>query len=172
MLSLDMQERQGILADLYTFMDKDTNFSKADYYENVLCVSERDGTLWQITPVFSFGGLLGSSLIASEYNNGWTMEEFSSWVKQLPENMQPLHGVDYQTMLSEMYTASAETFVDWPTGDVHFDSDMFKDLLRFVKEYGSPMLEYNDFDFDTAESLNDLIKKQAGRFIGVARLFL
>ena len=60
-ISAEKYISKGMLLDLYTLMDKDSDIKKDDFIENVLQVMETDGKLYHISPTFGVNVLIGKT---------------------------------------------------------------------------------------------------------------
>jgi len=136
-LSMDAYISKGVLADLNTFLENDPDIKREDFIENVLALKETDGKLYELYSSFSLTGLIGAKSLIGD-RTGWTVDEFVEMVNGLPENMKPMQGIDYDSLLQMACIASGNQFVNWATGEVSFESDEFIQLLNYAKTYGVP----------------------------------
>lgn len=138
--SLERFEAKGLLADLYKLAEKDEDFNKEDYIQSVLALFERDGKLYQFPTSFSMQGLVGPTRLIGK-RTGWTVDEFSEMVNNLPEGVYTLVNYDQSRLLQDSLSLSMGSFVDYGKNEVRFDSPEFYKLLEFAKTYGSDVVE-------------------------------
>jgi ABC-type glycerol-3-phosphate transport system substrate-binding protein len=130
-------EANGLLADMYTLIEKDTNFKKGDILPIVYSACETDGKLYKIGAGFSLFGIVVPKSIAGD-RNGWTFDEFTEISKSLPEGQAMLSrfGMSQSDILQMLMESSLTSFLNEQTGEVRFNSDEFRDLIGYAKENG------------------------------------
>ena len=147
---------KGLLEDLYPYIDADKELKREDFFSNLLSALEVNGALYQMVPGFSVETLSGAASIVGD-TPGWTYDEFNAALAKMPEGCTPLEPyVTRDQVLSSLLYADMDNFVDWTTGKVNFESDSFKQLLTFVKQFPA---EYNWEEHDNSESTEDLIRQ-------------
>ena len=147
---------KGLLEDLYPYIDADKDFGRDDFFANLLDALEVNGGLYQMVPAFSVETLVGAASIVGD-TPGWTYDEFNAALAKMPEGCTPLDPyVTRDQVLSSLLYADMDQFVDWSTGKVSFDTDNFKQMLEFVKQFPA---EYNWEEHEGAESTQSLIQQ-------------
>ena len=147
---------KGLLEDLYPYMDADRDISREDFFPNLLAALEVNGALYQMVPAFSVETLTGAASIVGD-TPGWTYDEFYEALAKMPEGCTPLDPyVTRDSVMSSLLYSDLDSYVDWTTGTVRFESDSFKQLLEFAKQFPA---EYNWEEHDTYESTKDLIQQ-------------
>jgi len=134
-MPLTAYEDNGILVDLNTLIEKDSTFSKGNYLENILSLSERDGHLYKMPGGFFVWGLYGPKSIIGD-RSGWTVDEFEAMASSLPDSILPLPGFLESSLLEEALSSSMDVYIDKSTGKVNFNVDSFYQLLDYAKTYG------------------------------------
>ena len=145
---------KGMLADLYTFMEKDADINKDDFIENILKVLETDGKLYHISPTFGV-----SALVCKTKDLGGKTSLTVNDVKDLEEKYgngaKAFHMRSNSSILSMFFTGNYDTYIDWTTGKCNFDSQEFIDLLEYANTYPSD----DDIDWENGyESLPTCIR--------------
>ena len=131
---------KGLLEDLYPYLDKDPELKREDFFPNLLSALEVNGGLYQVVSGFSVETLCGAASIVGD-TPGWTYDDFNAALEKMPEGCTPLEPyVTRDQVMSSLLYADMDSFVDWTTGKVNFESDNFKQLLQFVKQFPA---EYN-----------------------------
>ena len=147
---------KGILEDLYPYIDADPQLDRSDFFPNVLTALESNGGLYQIVPGFSVETLVGAASVVGD-TPGWTYDQFNAALAKMPEGCTALE--PYTTrdiVLNSLLAADMDRYVDWNTGEVHFDSDDFKQLLTFASQFPA------DYDWeiqDSTENSQELIRQ-------------
>lgn len=147
---------KGLLEDLYPYIDADKDLKREDFFSNLLAALEVNGGLYEIVSGFSVETLSGAASIVGD-TPGWTYDDFNAALAKMPEGCTALEPyVTRDQVLSSLLYADMDSFVDWSTGKVNFESDSFKQLLEFAKQFPA---EYNWEEHDTSESSEDLIRQ-------------
>ena len=147
---------KGLLEDLYPYIDNDSELKREDFFPNLLSALEVNGGLYQIVSGFSVETLSGAASIVGD-TPGWTYDEFNEALAKMPEGCTPLEPyVTRDQVLSSLLYADMDSFVDWTSGKVNFESDSFKQLLEFVKQFPA---DYNWEEHDARESTQDLLRQ-------------
>jgi ABC-type glycerol-3-phosphate transport system substrate-binding protein len=134
-LPYNQYANQGLLENLYTFIDSDPDMERSDFMENVFKASEINDGLYQIFPAFKINTIVGHPSVLGT-GAGWNKDEFLTVLNAHPHADMPF-GYDGQwwlTNLSFLKTAvslNMDEFIDWKTGTVIFESDAFIQLLEF-----------------------------------------
>lgn len=124
---------KGLIADLNEFMEKDESFSREDYLENVLEALSVGGKLYRITPSFNISTFAAKKSIVGD-KTSWTMDDFLKVAEENPDSemfLEMTSALFVQTMLLD----NMEQFVNSETGECSFNSDSFKKILEFAKNY-------------------------------------
>ena len=125
---------QGLFIDLYEFIDADPVLNRSDILESVLRNTEINGKLYQISPDFWVGTIIGHPDIVGS-NRGWTIDEFIAVLNENPQASRPFgEWYDGRILFYYIIRNDFESFVNWETGTVNFDNDYFIGLLEFVYE--------------------------------------
>lgn len=122
---------KGLFADLYEYLDKDSELSKDDFMPNVLTALEKDGKLYELAPAFSVQTLAAkTSLVGTD--RSITLDRAKEVMAGMGDNVQmfsnPITASDF---LSNAITYS--DFVDYKNGTCNFDTPEFKAFLEYAK---------------------------------------
>ncbi len=139
---------KGLFADLYSFIDEDPDMSREDFLPNLLEAYTVDGALYQLVPSFVIYTMAAKTkFVGSE--PGWTMSDLMNLIPTLPEGMAIFGEMTRDSFLSSMLYSAGSQFVDWKTGECHFDGQEFIDLLEFANtlptEIDSSIYEDEDY---------------------------
>ena len=149
---------RGMLEDLYPYLDADPELSREDFFPNLLSALEIGGGLYQMVPGFSVETLSGAASIVGD-TPGWNYDEFNAALAKMPEGCTALDpSVTRDEVLSALLSADMNSFVDWGTGKVSFDSDSFKQLLEFVMQFPADYVPEESEDGFVTQS-QDLIRQ-------------
>ncbi len=133
---------KGAFMDLNELMDKDSDFDRTKYLENVFEALETRGSLYRICPTVNFYTLAGKKSVFGD-KTSWTMKEFLEMHNSL--------GEDEQMFLEETRDGIGRTilsicigeFIE-DTGRCNFNSEEFKSILQYLKDIPADYTAYQD----------------------------
>lgn len=144
MLPISSYISKGLFADLYPFIEEDPDMNREDFLQNVLDAFSVDGKLYQLVPNFYISTVVGKSKFVGD-TAGWTIDDMMALNESLPEGTVLFSEMDRRSILSSCIAMSGDQFVNWKTGECHFDSEDFSRLLEFCKIFPEE-IDYNDYD--------------------------
>ncbi|MGI5899374.1 MAG: extracellular solute-binding protein [Christensenellales bacterium] len=155
---------KGMFADLYPLMDKDPNFNREDYLQNVFDAYSRDGKLYSIISSFNVYTVMGK---ASDVGTtmGWTMDDLNAIMAAKPEGMMSFANTSRDSILQMSTFMSLDSFIDKATGRCSFDDGNFAKLLEFAAQF--PSQEELQMGYSAAGgSQRTALAVAAGEYIG------
>ena len=143
-LPLDMLSKEGVLEDLWPWIENDPDLGREAVMAHVLECMELDGKLYQIPRGFSIETAVASAEVAGD-RTGWTLEEMrAAYGGQMPElyfsgnRSDPIVSTfarfDRSSMLYNLVRMNLGRYVDWETGECFFDGEDFKALLQICAD--------------------------------------
>lgn len=152
-LPIEQYGTKGLLCDLYTLIDADTELSRESFIPNILKAMESNGKLYSISSAFGIMSLVGNADVVGE-EMGWTLQEMMDVINSHPEVQYVLDpGATKATMLQTMLALNLNEYVDWDTGECSFDGQDFIDVLNFCNMFPE---KYN-YDGNNYESTPALV---------------
>lgn len=142
-LPLEGLARQGVLEDLWPWIEGDPDLGREKVMEHVLSCMETEGKLSRVCSGFAIETAV-TSAAAAEGRTGWTMEEMmDAFGGQMPELyvsgtdwtrlIQPyFNRLDRKSQLYKLTGMCLDEFVNWETGECSFDGEGFQSLLRMA----------------------------------------
>lgn len=126
----------GILIDLYPYLEKDAELSKDDLFENVLEAMEVNGGLYMANAGFGIFTAAGAVSVVGD-EAGMTYGEYFEALERMPEGCEGFDvGYDRETALSMSVALEFPKLVNWSTGECRFDSEDFIDILNYAAQFG------------------------------------
>ena len=126
---------KGFLEDLYPHIDADPAMNRGDFFPNVLKAMEVNGGLYEISSGFSVETLVGAASVVGD-TPGWTYDEYYAALASMPEGCTPMElWYTKESVLNNVLYSNLDSFVDWTTGKVNFESDEFRQMLEFVNTF-------------------------------------
>ena len=138
-IPLSALARQGVLTDLWPFIDSDPGLGREAVMDHVLECAETDGKLFQIFSNFRIDTLVASAEAAGG-RTSWTLDEMlPAYGGTMPEAYALHGGVDSSPLflpnsadqiLDYLLRMNLNHYVNWNTGECFFDTEEFRDVLR------------------------------------------
>ncbi len=125
--------QKGYLEDLWPYIENDPDLGWEGVLEAPLKAAEVDGGLYMLFKEVSVSTLIGSKALLGD-RRGWTLEELTDAFASMPPDSTILR---YDATQSRVFTAllspTLEQYIDWETGQCHFDSEDFRSMMDFLK---------------------------------------
>lgn len=125
--------RQGALEDLTPYLEQSEIFTRLDFLDGILEAYTFDNTLVGIPESFRLQTVVGDGSML-ENDAGLTLEECLAIAVDHPEAML-FDKITREEMMQYLMIFNEDTFIDWETGECHFDSAQFKAVLEFVSRF-------------------------------------
>lgn len=132
---------KGVFEDLGTWLDASSKVSRSDFLENILEEYTYDGMLLTIPTNFNLNTVVGRTSDVGE-EMGWSLDDIIAYADAHPD-AELFEGAQKSTIMAYMMMFNEEAFIDWSTGECHFDSDEFKKVLEFVNRFP------DEWDYDS-----------------------
>ena len=130
-LNADQLGARGLLADLYPLLNGDSELS-GHVFDSVLKALESDGKLYRTAASFNLYAVTGAASVVGD-TPGWTLKDFNAALQSMPEGCKPFaDSITRSTILNACLNMEMGNLIDWNTGECHFDSTTFTDILEFA----------------------------------------
>lgn len=139
-LPFEQYARQGLLEDLYAYLDADEALSREDLTQNLLCALETDGALYCLPQTYLLDTAVGLQETVGG-KEGWSMAAFLDIAQAHPELASIFAQEDGQGMLELLLLHAPGTFVDYEAAEARFDSPDFLRLLALAEAQKGPEAE-------------------------------
>lgn len=139
-LPFEQYARQGLLEDLYAYLDADEALSREDLTQNLLCALETDGALYCLPQTYLLDTAVGLQETVGG-KEGWSMTVFLDTAQAHPEITSIFAQEDGQGMLELLLLHAPGTFVDYEAAEARFDSPDFLHLLALAEAQKGPEAE-------------------------------
>ena len=134
-IDYDIFSEKGVLADLYEFMQKDTELTKGMLVASVSSAYEDNGHLYSMAPGFQLHTMWGYADV-TDGKSGVTFEELFRLLEKSGKDMNAIGGFSAdEPVLTRLCTVSMDGFVNWESGTCDFTGDYFKNVLTFAEKY-------------------------------------
>lgn len=132
-LDLEGLASKGVFEDLNPYLEESSVLSREDFLESVLDAYTLGGRLIAVPRRFMVQTAVGGAA-KLDGCTGWTVEQVIAFAQAHPDAELFDRGTK-TSVLEYLMGYSQETFIDWTTGECRFDSELFKDVLRFAGSY-------------------------------------
>ena len=139
-LPFEQYARQGLLEDLYAYLDADEVLSREDLTQNLLCALETDGALYCLPQTYLLDTAVGLQETVGG-KEGWSMTAFLDTAQAHPEITSIFAQENGQGMLELLLLHAPGTFVDYEAAEARFDSPDFLRLLALAEAQKGPEAE-------------------------------
>ncbi len=139
----------GVFADLLPYIDSDPELSRESFIQPLLNSMIKDGGLYRLTTNFT---LISFEARVSQFpgREGWTVDYVEELIADRDENTPVFFWHRNQSVLLDLLCRmSTAEYIDWDSGTCRFDSEGFKQWLRFVRD-----IPYTDSYTDEAVLLH------------------
>ncbi len=142
---------KGVFADLYTLMDADASFDKANLMPCVLEPFERDGKLYQIAASFAIAGFAGKTKNVGQYTGNWSLNTLLTLMDTCAKDGRKLYGEIYRENMEQLLiTYALPSYIDYENAVCDFTSDTFLRTLEFLKSLPTQEQFYDGYDYSSA----------------------
>ena len=146
MLPLRQYGAQGLLEDLWPYIDNDPEIGRDSLMDRPLKAAEQDGKLYQIFNSFVMYTLVGSRKVVGD-DMGWTLDELKAAQETMPEGSSLFGNMGTKEgMLRNVLMMNLDHYVDWEKGECSFDSDGFKGMLEFCSTFPAEYVSNDEED--------------------------
>ncbi|MDR2599541.1 MAG: extracellular solute-binding protein [Oscillospiraceae bacterium] len=145
-LPVEQYVAMGLLENLYSFIDNDTEINREDFVENIFTRAEINNDLYYIFPFFTVSTIIGNpNILGNEL--GWNMDEFLTVLQNNPDADIPLGAwFTNRIFLNFAIENNIDFFVDRDAGLVNFDNEDFIELLEIANMFPSDVHDTGNFD--------------------------
>lgn len=126
---------QGLLEDLYPFLDSDPEISREDLSPSLLSSLEEDGKLLFCSTGYSVTGYVGLSALVGS-SQGWSLQDFAQVVQSVDtQAVTPIADFSGTDFLYMYMLYNYDHFVDTAKGTCNFNCQEFRLLLELCRDY-------------------------------------
>ncbi len=129
-VDVERLSQQGVFEDLAPYVDKSSAFQRTDFLDGILEVYTFDGILVGIPETFTLRTVVGDGAQFGD-GAGLSLEGLLAAAGKNPAAL-PFDGVTKEEMMQYLMMFNEDAFIDWDTGECHFDTETFKEILEFV----------------------------------------
>ena len=157
-ISLRSACNDGLLEDLYKYIDADTDMSRTDFFANALKLNEVDGGLYSSVSGFNIDTVIGSKDIVGD-SPGWGYEDYYSALSSMGDGVTGFDAfTTSEDILKKCLAVDMNLFVDFENGVCSFDDGRFEELLKFANTFPA-YYDYGNASFSDVTSTDIRIRE-------------
>ena len=131
---------KGVLADLYEYVDEEW---QAELVPGVLKTYEIDGKLFGLPMGYRFETLMGKRKLVGNAED-WTPDKVLRLARELERDEFLMDALSPLGFLRAVFSSDTNAYVDWVTGECHFDGGRFRSLLETAASVDVRYLEEDE----------------------------
>ena len=118
---------------MYPFIDDDESLFREDLVADAFRAVEIDSKLYRLFPFFSINTIVGSPAVLGK-DPGWTVNELIEVINANPQADIPMgQWGSREEFLDAIISQNLEEYIDWDSGNAHFNKSEFIDLMEFIR---------------------------------------
>lgn len=134
--------RQGIITDLYPYLQNDKDINTEELNEKILKAYEINGKLYAVIPYVSLSTIVTAQKYVGDMTT-WTTEDVIRLRKENPSKTF-FNYVTQDEIVALLLSADYEKYINYETGECHLDTEDFKEILECAKTF--PKEIKDDYD--------------------------
>ncbi|MBO4864653.1 MAG: extracellular solute-binding protein [Eubacterium sp.] len=150
--SLGQAIEKGLFEDLVPYIEKDEDVNLDDLIPSVKNAILMDEKCYFLPSSFSLYTLVGRKSEVKDVP-GWSYQEMKDYCYS-KEDAQLFYSNTKKDTLFELLVGCGDEFIDWESGECHFDNDDFKNILEMAN-LGNDKDTNEDMMIDEEESIRD-----------------
>lgn len=135
-IDFDAMVNMGMLHDLSDLLEGDPELSKDGFVGKSLEIYERNDKVYAIPRSLILTAMTGKKKLL-EGRESWDFQEFEEYVRSFSKEGEVSLGLSKSQLLQYILEQHVSSFVDWENRTCSFESDEFKELLKFVQSYST-----------------------------------
>ncbi len=137
---------KGALADIGKLLAADPELGGLEYLQNVWDAYSVNGQLYAVIPSFNVQTMVAKKSLVGEPQS-WTMADVEAVLATMPQGAAAFGDMTRDGFIYDILSYGGKDFIDLETGECHFDSQEFIDMLEYAKTL--PKESYKeDEDYD------------------------
>lgn len=133
----------GMAENLYPYMEANSAFKQEEYFENVWDSFAIGQNLYAMPTEFSLRSLATLKESVGELNS-WDARQMQHIYENRPSGIL-YPGETKLDVFAFLCYKTMDTFIDWDQGTCQFDSEEFKNLVRFSNLFPETLIMANDY---------------------------
>lgn len=143
---------KGALADIGKLLAADPELGGLEYLQNVWDAYSINGQLYAVIPSFNVQTMVAKKSLVGEPQS-WTMADVEAVLATMPQGAAAFGDMTRDGFIYNILSYGGKDFIDLETGECHFDSQEFIDMLEYAKTLPKESYkEDEDYDYFSHEN--------------------
>ncbi len=143
---------KGALADIGKLLAADPELGGLEYLQNVWDAYSVNGQLYAVIPSFNVQTMVAKKSLVGEPKS-WTMADVEAVLATMPQGAAAFGDMTRDGFIYNILSYGGKDFIDLETGECHFDSQEFIDMLEYAKTLPKESYkEDEDYDYFSHEN--------------------
>ena len=143
---------KGALADIGKLLAADQELGGLEYLQNVWDAYSVNGQLYAVIPSFNVQTMVAKKSLVGEPQS-WTMADVEAVLATMPQGAAAFGDMTRDGFIYNILSYGGKDFIDLETGECHFDSQEFIDMLEYAKTLPKESYkEDEDYDYFSHEN--------------------
>lgn len=143
---------KGALADIGKLLAADPELGGLEYLQNVWDAYSVNGQLYAVIPSFNVQTMVAKKSLVGEPQS-WTMADVEAVLATMPQGAAAFGDMTRDGFIYNILSYGGKDFIDLETGECHFDSQEFIDMLEYAKTLPKESYkEDEDYDYFSHEN--------------------
>ncbi len=143
---------KGALADIGKLLAADPELGGLEYLQNVWDAYSVNGQLYAVIPSFNVQTMVAKKSLVGEPQS-WTMADVEAGLATMPQGAAAFGDMTRDGFIYNILSYGGKDFIDLETGECHFDSQEFIDMLEYAKTLPKESYkEDEDYDYFSHEN--------------------
>lgn len=143
---------KGALADIGKLLAADPELGGLEYLQNVWDAYSVNGQLYAVIPSFNVQTMVAKKSLVGEPQS-WTMADVEAVLATMPQGAAAFGDMTRGGFIYNILSYGGKDFIDLETGECHFDSQEFIDMLEYAKTLPKESYkEDEDYDYFSHEN--------------------
>lgn len=122
---------KGVLADIGALLEEDPELGELKYLQNVWDAYSVDGKLYAVVPSFNVYTMIAKKSLVGDPKS-WTMADVQATLANMPTGATAFGDITRGGFIYRMLSFAGRDFVDIESGQCHFNSQNFMDMLEYA----------------------------------------
>jgi ABC-type glycerol-3-phosphate transport system substrate-binding protein len=152
----EILKEKGAFVDLYSFMNDDIEVNTDTLDTHILNLNETKEKLYTLPVFYAINTLAGETQYVGNKEN-WNFEEFESHWNAMPTGSTIMGARQKEKVYPIILRNNLDSFIDYNSSEVHFDSPDFKKMLEFCNTFESANGQKGTYDYESISFVNPII---------------
>ena len=135
--SIDIRKyiNKGLMEDLTPYLKKDDVLNEDYFVDGLLDASKIDDKIYYLISGFNLETIAAKASDVKKYKDGFSYGEFLEYYHSKPAGTMLKMYESKENIFKKFIGYDIDSYIDWNTGQVSFDSEKFRKMAEFCNEF-------------------------------------